>query len=981
LNKFVTEINHAASIAIPQTKPINKHKKPLPYWNKKVQEAVYNRNKARNKYTRSNILEDAIEYKKLKSLAQHTIKEEAQQCWHDYCTTLTSHTKLGPIWQMAKRMNGVQDRPSARTIKVNNQEIVSNLDKANHFAQYFTNISSNENHSPEFLEHKKDIEKNHPHLYSIDTSINEKTSILNDNFTIYELEQAIRLLKNNSAPGEDKVIYEMIKHLPSSCQRVLLRIYNEIWCGGALPREWKHALVLPFLKPGKDPGLLDSYRPVSLTSAVCKLMERLVTNRLEWFVESNYLLSNVQSGFRKSRSTMDHIARLQDQINKALRNKSHTMGLFLDFNKAFDLVWTNGLLIKLKKIGVGGHMFRWIRDFLSDRTFQVRIGNKLSSTYKLENGTPQGSVISPLLFLIMIDDLPQKLQDVDVSLFADDTAIFKTSKNINHLNKVMQKNMDAIQQWADMWGFKISTEKTVIVLFTNSSGKSKVNISLKGIPLKVKGSVKFLGMIFDQRLTWCEHIKYIKAKTQRRINLLRAVAGSNWGASSQTLLILYKLLIRSLLDYGDIAIDSASKSQKKILSVIQSTALRICTGAMKTTEIEAMQVELNEMPLNLRRLQHQIEYTLKIKATHKHTNENLIQDHWMNHYGKYNENNQTIYQKTKQFYDENKDVEIDKVKIYTRPPWKLAKILFDTDLTCEISKKESPQILLQLTRNKVSEYNDSIHIFTDASKHDELVGIGILIQDTDQNINQKYSLRLTDNTSIFTAELTAIKIALVKLLRIKNTKDITIFSDSLSSLQAIMGSQPTSAVNTINEIKQLINYLKHQVTIVWVPSHIGLKGNEQADSLANEATAKHTTDIKILPDLGEVKKLARKYIANKWQNQWSNSKSAFKSLKPNIGPNVLKFKDRKSETTGFRLRLGQCRLNHYLHEIGCHPTGLCDTCNVSENIEHFLMKCDSDLVQGLKELCQRKNIPHTLTEILSTIVTLEYIADHCNRKI
>ena len=100
-------------------------------------------------------------------------------------------------------------------------------------------------------------------------------------------------------------------------------------------------------------------------------------------------------------------------------------------------------------------------------------------------------------------------------------------------------------------------------------------------------------------------------------------------------------------------------------------------------------------------------------------------------------------EKPKHFYDENKHIEIDKLKIYTRPTWKLAKILFDTDLTREISKTESTQIVLQLTINKVSQHSDSIHIVTDASKHDELVGIGILKQDTDQNINKKYSLRLT----------------------------------------------------------------------------------------------------------------------------------------------------------------------------------------------------------------------------------------------
>lgn len=125
-----------------------------------------------------------------------------------------------------------------------------------------------------------------------------------------------------------------------------------------------------------------------------------ITNRLSYFVEKNNILNNIQCGFRKGRSTIDHIIRLQDAINKYNNNKGYTVGVFIDFQSAFDMMWRTGLLIKLRKLGITGNIFSFIKNFLTDRSIQVKVGNNLSDKYILDNGTAQGSIISPLLFLI-----------------------------------------------------------------------------------------------------------------------------------------------------------------------------------------------------------------------------------------------------------------------------------------------------------------------------------------------------------------------------------------------------------------------------------------------------------------------------------------------------------------------------------------------------------------------------------------------------
>ena len=134
-----------------------------------------------------------------------------------------------------------------------------------------------------------------------------------------------------------------------------------IWKTGKLPHDWTHSIVLPIPKAGKDPHQPTSYRPIALTSTLCKIMERLVANRLVWYLEKHSILSNLQTGFRKNRCTLDQIIRLQDTVNQSLRNRSHTLAVFLDFEKAFDMSWRTGLMVKFKTYGINGHMFDWIR--------------------------------------------------------------------------------------------------------------------------------------------------------------------------------------------------------------------------------------------------------------------------------------------------------------------------------------------------------------------------------------------------------------------------------------------------------------------------------------------------------------------------------------------------------------------------------------------------------------------------------------------
>lgn len=216
-----------------------------------------------------------------------------------------------------------------------------------------------------------------------------------------------------TSPGKDEICYKMVECLTPEAQEIILKLYNRVWESGILPLAWKHSVIIPIGKPGKDKCEATSYRPIALTSNMCKIMERIVTDRLTYVVESRNLFTCHQSGFRKGRTTMDPVVCLENEIRKAQANKEQVNAVFFDVEKAYDMLWKEGLLIKLDLLGIGGRMYNWVMDFLRDRSIEVRVGTAHSNIYSIENGTPQGSVCSPILFNIMINDV---FSGVDTSL-------------------------------------------------------------------------------------------------------------------------------------------------------------------------------------------------------------------------------------------------------------------------------------------------------------------------------------------------------------------------------------------------------------------------------------------------------------------------------------------------------------------------------------------------------------------------------------
>ena len=199
----------------------------------------------------------------------------------------------------------------------------------------------------------------------------------------------------------------------------------------------------------------------------------MVVNRLNWYLEFYSFLTEVQSGFHHRRKTTDHILRLHDIVTKSLANKHHVLAVFIDIEKAYDKVSKEALLLKLLEFGINGNMFSFIRSFLSHRSFQVRVGSSLSQIKFPANGLTQGSVLSPVLFSILIHGLPDSIRS-RTALYADDFSFLESGSCIRHVNDLCQQSLTKVEKWCDKWGFQISQSKSAAVLFTNKRNLPRI---------------------------------------------------------------------------------------------------------------------------------------------------------------------------------------------------------------------------------------------------------------------------------------------------------------------------------------------------------------------------------------------------------------------------------------------------------------------------------------------------------------------------
>ena len=427
--------------------------------------------------------------------------------------------------------------------KIKSKDPVSNLrkedgsltdndsDKADVLVNFFTSVFTKENDNP---------------LPNID--VNPKSTLSMINITEEDMEKALKSLNNSKSPGPDEIHPAILKELAHELASPLKFLFDLCMKKGKIPTPWKEAEVRPIFKKG-DKTCPGNYRPVSLTSIVCKLFETFIRDGLYDHIVRNKLLSINQFGFCKGRSCSTQLLVTIHEWMLSLDEKIPIDAVYLDFSKAFDTVPHKRLIHKLNSYGIQNNLLSWINSFLSDRTQYVKINDSKSKKTKVISGVPQGSVLGPILFIYYINDMP-KCTDCNLKMFADDSKASNTIQNFKD-SLSLQSSIYDLNQWSDKWQQKFNSTKCKIMHIgkNNPHYQYFIKDGDKLTELSTTFSERDLGVIVDPNLTFEEHINNQVKKARRLSGLLCRVITYN---HVDVMIPLFKSLVRPILEYANV---------------------------------------------------------------------------------------------------------------------------------------------------------------------------------------------------------------------------------------------------------------------------------------------------------------------------------------------------------------------------------------------------------------------------------------------
>lgn len=368
--------------------------------------------------------------------------------------------------------------------------------------------------------------------------------------------------------GVDEINVKILKNTKCIVPAYLSLLFTQSLSLGLIPDDWRVGKVVPVHESGdKDSPL--NYRPISLTSIPCKIMEHVIYSLIMKFFDSNSLFHPAQHGFHKGLSCEMQLAIFLHDIHTNLDINVQTDVIFLDFCKAFDKVPHQRLLFNLKKHYLHPDVFKWITEFLSNHSQFVAINNYLSNPVLVTSGIPQGSVLGPLVFLIYINDLPSHVSS-NIRMFADDCVIYRAIFD-SHNQTALQKDLDNITTWCNDWLMTLNTNKCKAMSFSYSSHPIAPSYKTKNTFLENVHSYKYLGITLSNDLSWHTHISNIISSANRRLGFLRRNLRQ---APKHVKLLAYQSLVRPTLEYASAIWNPHQSYLIDLLETVQNRATR-----------------------------------------------------------------------------------------------------------------------------------------------------------------------------------------------------------------------------------------------------------------------------------------------------------------------------------------------------------------------------------------------------------------------
>ena len=787
-----------------------------------------------------------------------------------------------------------------------------------------------------------------------------------------EIERAIRKTAPRKMPGPDGITNGILQKVLDLILPTLHRLFNASWQAGYFPQHFRQSITVVLRKPGKDDYTqVKAYRPIALLNTIGKALEAVISCRLMYLADQDQLLPNTHLGGRKMASTEHAIHQLLTRIYQAWEQKQVASLLLLDVSGAFDNVSHPRLLHNLRKRKIDSRTVMWIASFLSNRATTLVLPEFTAEECAVDTGIPQGSPLSPILYLFYNADLLEQCAGNSVSTlgYIDDVSLLATGVTPQHNTRALKIAHKKAEDWARKHGSVFATSKYTLVHFTRRRRINNTHpLRLPGITITPAQSCRYLGLQMDNKLNWRDHIQHIQQKASKSLAALSALASSSWGANVATLRLVYRAMVMPRILYGCSAWFTSrrhrstrqvykSKSRTAhLLTPIQRRAAQIITGAFRTTAANAVEVEAHLLPIDQQMEKSSLHSSLRMLSCPTYnplqvdppdSGQSPLHHHVRllhKHYG------------------------IDQTKLEHRRPhlvtpwWRSPQVIIDESAEGATTR-----------HNCISTQDNITCLYTDGSGIDGHVGSAALVLTTpnvpDSPILHQRAEYLGKDTekTVYAAELQGIYLALQILHaspEIHNTKAV-IFADNQSALKTVRNPGDTSGQYILAALLQLMEEVAKttEIELRWTPAHHGIPGNEAADKAAKEAARRGTNSTSTPPMrrprqnrgqqqgapqttilLTKAKHTINQALQKDWEALWTHGRHgrALHSLGAKPDKKTLQLHQnvpRAISSIITQMRTGKIGLAGYLHSIDKADSGQC-SCNYGEEtVEHVLLKC------------------------------------------
>ena len=443
-----------------------------------------------------------------------------------------------------------------------------------------------------------------------DSSTSVTLDTIDINFKV--VHDIIKQLPNKFSEDNEGFSYVILKNGGEVLIRQLVRLFKLSFGQAKLPHDWKLSVIFP-IKKNVSNKTVEGYRPISITSCLCRILERIIRFSVITFLKNNDLIKSSQHGFLHRKSTTSALLTYANDLSSALDSGMCVDSAYFDFSKAFDKVRHDYLIHKLKKYGLTGCLMKWIIDYLSHRTQVVKIKGSISSERRVTSGVIQGSVLGPLLFTVFLDDVDNCVKYSSLLKYADDIRIYRCFKSDNisqsENNILFQSDIEALLSWSTEWDLHFNSSKCCVLHFGRSNNKADYGINDR--PLVKKEQERDLGIMFCTNFKFDQHISLIAKKANKQLGIIRKVFSRR---KPETIISLYKTFVRPHLEYNSIIWSPYTRKNEKIIENVQKRLCNMIYGFHNSLSYQEKLKRANLLSLKARRIKQDLILVYKIKS-------------------------------------------------------------------------------------------------------------------------------------------------------------------------------------------------------------------------------------------------------------------------------------------------------------------------------------------------------------------------------